>query len=84
MTDKVQTEKPAQKTITIEADDLVVICGCRKICMIIRDGKKDLRSLDAVSRSLTEACTLACGCRVVLANISKKSTEPQPSPKGND
>lgn len=84
MTDKAQATQSPAKTITVDPDDMMVICGCRKIAMIIRNGKKDLRSLDAVAKSLTEACTLACGCRVILVNITKKSTEPQPSPKGND
>lgn len=60
------------KTLEISQDDLVVLCGCRKITMHIKNGKKDLRSVDAVCATLREACTVACGCRVMLANVTRK------------
>lgn len=71
----VPSEKPDKpvKTLEISPDDLMVICGCRKVTMHIKNGKKDLRSVDLVVAALREACTLACGCRVMLSNVTRKT-----------
>jgi hypothetical protein len=65
-------EKPQPKVISVDPQDLVLMCTCRKVTMHIKGGKADLRRMDSLVSTLRESCTAACGCGVMLVNAARQ------------
>ena len=74
MMPNVEPEKAEKqpKILTVSPEDLVVLCACRKVTMIVKGGKADFRNVETYVVAIRDACALACGCKVVLMNNSRK------------
>jgi hypothetical protein len=64
-----KTAKPAKpRVIGLEPVDLHIICACRRISMVIRGAKADLRKPGEIYTTMRLAMELCCGCKSMLAN----------------
>jgi hypothetical protein len=64
--------RPEAKSIEVTSEDLMVMCGCRKVSMVVKGGKRRLDALDAVTNAVRDACAAVCECKGMLANVARK------------
>jgi hypothetical protein len=65
-------EKPEPKMISVDSEDLVVMCVCRKVTMVVKGGKKDFRGVESLLPAIRDSCAIACGCKVMLMNAARQ------------